>query len=442
MTVPLDPAQPPGTTRTLLTDGGLVRRTVLEGGLRVVTEAMPGVRTATIGIWVGVGSRDETPTLSGASHFLEHLLFKGTPKRSALEISAALDAVGGEMNAFTGKEYTCYHARVLDDDLPLAVDVLADMVTDSVITADDVEAERDVILEEIAMNEDDPDDVVHSLATSLAWGDTPLGRPVAGDPLTIRGLSRAQILRYYRRRYVPSSIVVSVAGNVDHDRVVAQVATAFESALTAAGDASPAAARKAGGRSMRFRRARGLVTRPTEQANVVAALPGIARSDERRHTLGVLNAVLGGGMSSRLFQEIREKRGLAYSVYSFGANYADAGMLGVYAGCAPGKLGDVLKVVGDELGAFADHGPTEDELERGKGQLKGSVVLGLEDPASRMSRIAKADLLNGEIAGLDEMLARIDAVTLDDAREVAQMFAGKPALAVVGPFESLDSIDA
>ncbi|WP_370614660.1 M16 family metallopeptidase [Mumia sp. Pv 4-285] len=440
MTVPLDPAQTPGTTQTLLTEGGLVRRTVLEGGLRVVTEAMPGVRTATIGIWVGVGSRDETPTLSGASHFLEHLLFKGTPKRSALEISAALEAVGGEMNAFTGKEYTCYHARVLDDDLPLAVDVLADMVTDSVVTADDVEAERDVILEEIAMNEDDPDDVVHNLATALAWGDTPLGRPVAGDPHTIRGLSRAQILRYYRRRYVPSAIVVAVAGNVDHDRVVTQVAAAFESSLAAAGDAGPAPSRKGNGRT-RFRRARGLVTRPTEQANVVAALPGLARGDDRRHALGVVNAVLGGGMSSRLFQEIREKRGLAYSVYSFGANYADAGMLGVYAGCAPGKLGDVLKVVRDELGAFAEHGPSLDELERGKGQLKGSVVLGLEDPASRMSRIAKADLLNGEIAGLDEMLAKIDAVTLDDARDAAQLFAGKPALAVVGPFESLDAID-
>ncbi|MGH1564846.1 M16 family metallopeptidase [Mumia sp. DW29H23] len=440
MTVPLDPDQAPGTTRTLLTEGGLVRRTVLEGGLRVVTEAMPGVRTATIGIWVGVGSRDETPTLSGASHFLEHLLFKGTRKRTALEISAALDAVGGEMNAFTGKEYTCYHARVLDDDLPLAVDVLADMVTDSLITAEDVEAERDVILEEIAMNEDDPDDVVHNLATSLAWGTTPLGRPVAGDPHTIRGLSRAQILRYYRRRYVPSATVVSVAGNVDHDRVVAQVAEAFAAVLSAAGDARPAPPR-AGSSRVRFRRARGLVSRPTEQANVLAALPGLSRGDDRRHALGVLNAVLGGGMSSRLFQEIREKRGLAYSVYSFGANYADAGMLGVYAGCAPGKLGDVLKVVRDELATFAERGPSEEELERGKGQLKGSVVLGLEDPASRMSRIAKADLLNGELASLDDLLARIDDVTLDDARDVARMFAGRPSLAVVGPFESLDAVD-
>ncbi|MBW9205469.1 insulinase family protein [Mumia sp. zg.B53] len=440
MTVLLDPDQSPGTTRTLLTEGGLVRRTVLKGGLRVVTEAMPGVRTATIGIWVGVGSRDEAPTLSGASHFLEHLLFKGTSTRSALDISAALDAVGGEMNAFTGKEYTCYHARVLDDDLPLAVDVLADMVTDSLITTEDVEAERDVILEEIAMNEDDPDDVVHNLATSLAWGPTPLGRPVAGDPGTIRELTRPQILRYYRRRYVPSAMVVSVAGNVDHERVVEQVAQAFGRVLAIAGDAGPAAVRRGGGRT-RFRRARGLVARPTEQANVVAALPGVQRGDDRRHALGVVNAVLGGGMSSRLFQEIREKRGLAYSVYSFGASYADAGMLGVYAGCAPGKLGDVLKVVRDELGTFAERGPTAEELERGKGQLKGSVVLGLEDPASRMSRIAKADLLHGELAGIDDLLASIDAVTLDDAREVARMFAGKPALAVVGPFESLDDLD-
>ena len=440
MTVPLDPAQAPGTTRTLLTDGGLVRRTVLPGGLRVVTEAMPGVRTATLGIWVGVGSRDETPTLSGASHFLEHLLFKGTRRRSALEISAALEAVGGEMNAFTGKEYTCYHARVLDDDLPLAIDVLADMVTDSTITADDVEAERDVILEEIAMNEDDPDDVVHSLASSLAWGTTPLGRPVAGEPHSIRTLSREQILRFYRRRYRPSTMVVAVAGNVDHDRVVAQVADAFGPFLRAAGDAEPVTPR-ARTTTTRFRRARGLVTRPTEQANVVVALPGLKRGDDRRHALGVANAVLGGGMSSRLFQEIREKRGLAYSVYSFGAHYADSGMLGVYAGCAPGKLRDVLKVVREELATYAERGPSLDELERGKGQLKGSVVLGLEDPASRMSRIGKADLLNGELASLDELLANIDAVTLDDAREAAGMFAGKPALAVVGPFDSLDVVE-
>jgi predicted Zn-dependent peptidase len=183
------------------------------------------------------------------------------------------------------------------------------------------------------------------------------------------------------------------------------------------------------------------VTRPTEQANVVVALPGLKRGDDRRHALGVANAVLGGGMSSRLFQEIREKRGLAYSVYSFGAHYADSGMLGVYAGCAPGKLRDVLKVVREELATYAERGPSLDELERGKGQLKGSVVLGLEDPASRMSRIGKADLLNGELASLDELLANIDAVTLDDAREAAGMFAGKPALAVVGPFDSLDVVE-
>ncbi|PJJ56260.1 putative Zn-dependent peptidase [Mumia flava] len=438
--MPLDPAQPAGTTRTLLTEGGLVRRTVLPGGLRVVSEAMPGVRTATIGIWVGVGSRDEKPSLSGASHFLEHLLFKGTQRRDAWEISAALEAVGGEMNAFTGKEYTCYHARVLDDDLPLAVDVLADMLTSSTIATDDVEAERDVILSEIAMSEDDPDDVVHELATGLAWGDTPLGRPVAGDPGSVRTLRRSQVQRFYRRHYTASSMVVAVAGNVDHERVVEQVADAFAPLLTddAGATASATTRRRSGG--SRFRRARGLVTRPTEQANVVIGLPGLARGDDRRHTLGVVNTVLGGGMSSRLFQEVREKRGLAYAVYSFALSYSDAGMLGVYAGCAPAKLRDLLKVVTDELATFSERGLSAEELERGKGQLKGGMVLGLEDPASRMSRIGKADLLNGELTGLDEMLRRIDAVTLDDANEMAVAFAGKPSLAVVGPFDSLDDV--
>lgn len=438
MTATLDRGQRPGTTRTLLRQdqGGLVRRTVLPGGLRVVTEAMPGVRTATIGIWVGVGSRDEAPTLSGTSHYLEHLLFKGTHQRSALDLSVALERVGGEMNAFTGKEYTCYHARVLDSDLPLAVDVLSDMVTGSTLSAEDVDTERDVILEEIAMNDDDPDDVVHNLITSTIWASSPLGRPVAGETDSIRRLSRPQIAGYYKRRYVPSSMVVAVAGNVDHRTVVRRVRRAFGPALDI--DAAEPLAPRRGGRTVRFHRSTGVTPRPTEQANVVLALPGLVRGHEQRHAMGVLNAALGGGMSSRLFQEVREKRGLAYSVYSFASSYADAGMFGVYAGCAPGKIDDVLKVCRDELETVAERGLTADELDRGKGQLRGSVVLGLEDPASRMSRIAKADLLHGELSSIDEVIADIDAVTLDDVRDAARLLSGVPALAVVGPFDGPD----
>ena len=437
-TISLAPDQAPGSTRTLLTaeEGGLVRRTVLPGGLRVVTETMPGVRSATIGIWVGVGSRDETPTLAGASHFLEHLLFKGTPNRSAVDISAALEAVGGEMNAFTSRETTCFHARVIDSDLPQAIDVLSEMVTSSTLATADVDVERGVILEEIAMNDDDPDDVVHNLIAAQSWSGSRLGAPVAGDPETIEGLTRRQIAGYYRRRYRPSSMVVAVAGNVDHDAVVGQVRKAFESAGVLDDHSATLAPPRRGGRAIPFSSGVSVLERSTEQANVVLALAGLPRGDARRHALGVLNTAMGGGMSSRLFQEVREKRALAYAVYSFTSQYADAGMVGVYAGCAPGKIDDVLDVCRSELADIAAHGLTADELERGKGQLRGGLVLGLEDPASRMARIGKADLLHGEIASIDGLLASIEAVTLDDIREVASdLLSSEPALAIVGPFD-------
>ncbi len=438
----LDPAQPVDSTRTLLGEdqGGLVRRTVLPGGLRVITEAMPTVRSASIGIWVGVGSRDEPPALAGASHFLEHLLFKGTAQRSALDISAELDAVGGEMNAFTGKEYTCYHARVIDSDLPLAVDVLVDMVTRSRLAAPDVESERSVILEEIAMNDDDPDDVVHDLICAQAWGDNPLGRPIAGLVSDVEGLTRDHIVRHHSTHYRPHEIVVAVAGNLDHNVVVGLVRAAFGSTL--AGDGQPSGLRSAAG-EVPFAPGASLVSRPTEQANLVLALPGLHRLDERRHAAGVLTTALGGGMSSRLFQEVRERRGLAYSVYAFGAAYADTGLLGVYAGCAPGKVESVLSLCREQLALAAKDGLDAEELERAKGQLRGSIVLALEDSGSRMSRIGKADLLQGEVVGLDEAVARVDAVTLDDVQELAQhMLTADPALAVVGPFDDVERFSA
>ena len=441
----LHAAQKVDSTRTLLADdsGGLVRRSVLPGGLRVITEAMPGVRSAALGVWVDVGSRDEGPSLVGSSHFLEHLLFKGTARRSARDISEALEAVGGEMNAFTTKEYTCYHARVLDVDLPLAIETIADMVTSSLLAGGDVESERNVILEEIAMNDDDPDDVVHNLIASRVWGDSPLGRPIAGSPKSIRELSRMQIAGYYRRRYRPEAIVVAAAGNVDHRAVVRAVRSAFGAAGFLDDDSATPKAPREGGRTAAFRLGTSVVTRPTEQANLVLALPGLRRSDERRHAAGVLNAALGGGMSSRLFQEVREKRGLAYAVYSYASNYADAGMVGIYAGCAPAKVDDVLALVREELMQVASHGIDADELERGKGQLRGGIVLGLEDSGSRMGRIAKADLLHGELLSIDEILARINAVTLDDVRELAaELLAATPALAVVGPFDDPDRFAA
>ena len=433
---------PRASTRTLQTvrdDGGqvtaVVRRTVLPSGLRIVSEQLAGVRSASVGVWVGVGSRDETATLHGCSHFLEHLLFKGTPERSALDISIALDAVGGEFNAFTAKEYTCFHARVIDSDLPLAVDVLGDMITSSLLTSEDVEAERDVILDEIAMHDDDPDDVAHNLFSELAWGSgTPLGRSIAGTVASIEAMDRAQVQRFYRRHYRPENIVIAAAGNLDHAQLVRQVVRTFGRNDFLAGAAEPIPARHAHGRRPRVHGGVVEAVRPFEQVNLVLGMEGPDRSDDRRFALGVLNTALGGGTSSRLFQEVRERRGLAYSVFSFASHHADSGVVGVSVGCLPSKLDDVLNVVRTELSRVAAHGITAEELARGKGQLRGGLILGLEDSGSRMSRLGKAELVHDELLSIDEVMARVGSVTLEEVQAVAHdVFTRPEILAVVGP---------
>jgi predicted Zn-dependent peptidase len=420
-----------------------VIRTVLPGGLRVITESLPAVRSAAFGIWAGVGSRDEDLAHAGATHFLEHLLFKGTARRTALEISAAMDAVGGELNAFTAKEYTCYYARVLDADLPLAIDILSDMVTSSLIAPKDVDAERGVILEEIAMNDDEPSDTVHEAFSAQLFGDTPLGRPILGSVESINSITRAQIAEHYAARYTPDNLVIAAAGSLDHDTVVELARKAF--GAVAGGGAAPAPPRVPSqgtaipgtGTGVR------LVSRGIEQANLVLGCAGMSRTDERRFALGVLNAALGGGMSSRLFQEIRENRGLAYSVYSFSSQSYDTGLWGVYAGCLPSKADEVLSICQDEIAKVVSGGLTDAELDRGKGQLRGSIVLGLEDPSSRMSRLGKAELVYPRLEPVDEILASIEAVTHDDVREVAEAILAQPkALAVVGPFDDADSFAA
>lgn len=429
-----------GTTTLAETtdDDGLVtsvvRRTLLPSGLRIVTEQMAGVRSASIGVWVGVGSADEDETLHGCSHFLEHVLFKGTSTRSALDISVALDAVGGEFNAFTAKEYTCFHARVLDQDLDLAVDVLGDMITDSLITPEDVEAERDVILDEIAMHDDDPEDVVHNLFAEQAYGArTPLGRPIAGTEESIAALTRDQVAAFHRAHYRPATTVVAVAGNVEHDRVVALVEQAFgrngfldrvEAPVSRLGDGTPVPVHPGTASA----------EKPFEQVNLVLGVEGIGRNDPRRFALSILTTTLGGGTSSRLFQEVREQRGLAYSVYAFASHHADTGLVGVAVGCLPAKADEVLAVVREQLAVVARDGITAEELARGQGQLRGGLVLGLEDSGSRMSRLGKSELVHDELLTLDEVLARIDAVTLEEVRAVAAEVLTRPeVLAVVGP---------
>ena len=413
-----------------------MRRSVLPGGLRVVSEQVPGARSVALGIWVGVGSRDERPSNHGASHFLEHLLFKGTQRRSAFEITEGMDAVGGEMNAFTDKEFTCYYARVLDEDLPLAVDVVSDMVLSSVLTPKDVELERGVILEEIAMHDDDPSDAVHDQFASTLFGDSPLGRPVIGTVESIEGLTRRSISGFYERRYALPQMVVSAAGGVDHGRLLRLVRKAFGDRLT--GDAVPAGLRPVD-RAVPSYAGVSHVERPTEQTNLVLGTTGLRREDPRRFALSVLSGALGGGMSSRLFQSVREERGLAYSVYSFAAGHADTGQFAVYVGCAASKVGEVLSLVRAELEDVVAHGLRDDEVRRSKGNLRGQLVLGLEDTGSRMTRIGKAELVHGEVLTPQQVLDTIDAVTPDDVRAVAQDVLVRPlSLAVIGPVDGAD----
>jgi predicted Zn-dependent peptidase len=407
--------------------------------VRVLTEAIPTMRSAAIGVWVGVGARDETPDRSGVSHFLEHLRFKGTERRSAMDISSEIEAVGGETNAFTTKEYTCYYARILDADLPLAVDVMCDVVANSVLAPGDVETERGVILEEIAMQDDEPGDEVHDLFTEAVFADHPLGQRISGSTETIGALTRDQINDFYRARYAGPSIVIAAAGNLDHDVVVAGVVAGLSGPGGFDGTHAVAPPRPASPLVIPRTGQVVLQDKDTEQAHVVLGCAGLARGDERRFALGVLNNVLGGGMSSRLFQEIREKRGLAYSVYSFTSLYADTGLFGVYAGCAPGKVDEVLAITRDELAKAAASGLTDSEVARGKGMLKGSLVLGLEDTGSRMSRLGKGELLHPDLLTVDEILTRADRVTTADVAEVAaELLNCRPSLAVIGPFDDRD----
>jgi predicted Zn-dependent peptidase len=413
-----------------------VRRTVLPSGLRIVTEEVPSVRSAAIGIWVNVGSRDETPAVAGASHFLEHLLFKGTTRRTALEISATIEAVGGEMNAFTSKEYTCFYARVIDTDLPMAIDVVSDLITSSIVSALDVDAERKVVLEEIAMRDDDPSDLVHDLYAETYYGDTQLGRPILGTIKSINEMSRGSVFNYYKKKYLPQDLVVAVAGNIKHKRVVAMVEEALsrDNFLNVKGAPQIRPNTPVKTKPMQ---SVGLLTRKTEQAHMFYGMEGVARSDERRFAMGVLASALGGGMSSRLFQEIREKRGLAYSVYAYAQQFAGSGQIGFYAGCNPTKAIEVVEIIREVLADVAENGMSHEEIERAKGAVRGSLVLSQEDSASRMSRIGKNEIVYGQVMGFDDILKAIARVNPSDVREIASEYLTKsPTLALVGPFKN------
>jgi predicted Zn-dependent peptidase len=409
-------------------------RTTLDSGATVVTERMEEVRSVSVGFWFDVGARDEPDALAGTSHFLEHLLFKGTPKRSAKDIADAFDRVGGDVNAFTGKEYTCYYSRVLDDDLPMALDVLTDMIRNSTIDPAELESERKVILEEIAMHEDAPDELVHDLFYRCMWEGHPLGRPVLGYNETISQVERDAVAGYWQERYAPNNLVVAAAGHVEHSALVDEVERLI-------GD-------RAGRRTLRSGKvpqpAGGIrvFKRPTEQAHIVMGTVGIHRSHEDRHALTVLDTILGGGMSSRLFQEVREKRGLAYSVFSYRSMFADTGSFAIYAGTTPQNAETVMDIFRTEIDSVVRDGITQAELERAKGHVRGALVLSSEDPGSRMNRLGRQQLTSGEILSIDEMITKFDELDMDDIRRVTAevLGSGDWQTTVVGPFDE-DAFD-
>lgn len=402
-------------------------KTVLENGMTVITEEMDTVRSVALGIWCAVGSRDEAPAEAGMSHFMEHMMFKGTPTRSAAEISESFDRLGAELNAFTSKEYTCYYSRLLDQHTPDAIEILSDMVVNASLAQDACLSEREVVLEEISRYEDAPDDQVHELFASTLMPSHPLGLPVIGRKETVGGFDHDAAAAFHSAHYKTGNVVVAAAGALKHDEIVAMVRerlTLPEGQRSERQHAVPVTEP-----SLKVQK------KETEQAHICFGVAGLAARDENRFKLAVLDGVLGGGMSSRLFQEIREKRGLAYAVYSYHAQYQDAGQFVIYAGTRPDNAPEVIRLVKEEIARLVSDGITSDELDRVRESIKGQTILGLESTRARMTRLGKAEVTQGELLSLDEIVERIDSVTTADVQGMAQrLFDGNHALAIIAPF--------
>ena len=408
---------------------GIFEKTDLANGITVVTEKMPHVRSVCIGVWVPTGSRYEKPEQNGISHFLEHMFFKGTEKRSALDIAVEVDSLGGEMNAFTSRENTTYYIKVLDEHQPVAVDILADIFLHSRFDEAELEKERHVILEEIRMQDDQPEDHVHDVINEVIWPDQPIGFPVAGREASVSAIGRSDLVDYVTTMYTKNRIVVACAGHVDHDRIVADVARGFEGF---AGKKDPAAFPQP-----RYKAGREVLTKKLEQVHLCLALPGIPVNHPDRFAYYVLNTTLGSNMSSRLFQEVREKRGLAYSVYSYLAGFSNGGSLTIYAGASRQKIDEVITVIREQLRQLAANPITDAELARAKAYMKGGLILSLESSSSVMSRLAKQELYFDAYETIEETVAKIDRVTAAKVQEMAaeSFQESQLAAAAIGPVD-------
>jgi len=406
-----------------------ITKTVLTNGIRVLSERVPYVDSVSVGIWVHAGSRDETRLRLGMSHFAEHMLFKGTESRSARQIADEMDSLGGHLNAFTDKEFTCYYAKVLHEHLPIALDVLSDMVLHSVLDPVEIEREKNVVLEEIKRHKDTPEDNVHDLLAETIWKGHRLGNPVIGSASVVERITRDQLLEYMRDTYRPDALLISAAGNVEHARLVDSVAAAF-------GHLSGSRVRrKASQVEARFEVK--TVEQSTEQVHFCLGTPGYPQDKSEKYAVATIDAVLGGGMSSRLFQEIRENRGLAYAIGTYSASYQEGGLFAVYGGTSMSNFRKVLDLTLAECRSIGVNSVTDAELERAKNQIRGALVLGQESMSNRMSRLARNDLYFGRTVRLQEIIKSITDVSRDDVAAVASALFEKSSftLAAVGPFK-------
>jgi predicted Zn-dependent peptidase len=406
----------------------LYRKTVLDSGITVMSEPIDSVRSVALGIWFAVGSRDESSDEAGMSHFMEHMMFKGTPTRSAKDISEQFDRIGAELNAFTSKEYTCYYARFVDEHLPTAFEILSDMVVSATLDDDSCNSEREVVIEEIARMEDTPDDRIHEIFSRAVWPDHPIGLPILGSRETVGGFSNAQSVAFRSKHYLTGNCVVAAAGNIDHDNIVALTERFLDGLMVGARSVRPVA--KAAGKSQIA-----VLEKDTEQAHICYGVEALNAHHPDRFTMSVLDGVLGGGMSSRLFQEIRERRGLAYAVYSFSMLFQDTGQFAVYAGTRPDNAMEVIRLIQTEMEKVAENGVEPAELDRVRQAAKGHLVLGMESTRNRMTRLGRNEVTGGEILSADEIMERFDDVTMDDLRRVsADALSREKVLAVIGPF--------